>query len=94
MWNTTATEYRTVPRVFTKPRPRTATAFHCATRFRGRPLWTLINASDRPASLLLVAREPIGEPVARYGSFVMSTREEIQQAVEDFRQGRMGELEE
>jgi len=32
--------------------------------------------------------------VARYGSFVMSTREEIQQAVEDFRQGRMGELEE
>jgi redox-sensitive bicupin YhaK (pirin superfamily) len=43
-------------------------------------------------SFLLIAGEPIGEPVARYGPFVMNSREEIVQAAEDFRAGRMGVL--
>jgi redox-sensitive bicupin YhaK (pirin superfamily) len=37
---------------------------------------------------ILVAGRPLGEPVARYGPFVMNTREQIMQAVQDFQNGR------
>jgi quercetin 2,3-dioxygenase len=53
---------------------------------------TVVNSGSTPLSFLLIAGEPIGEPVARYGPFVMNSREELQQAVDDFREGRMGVL--
>lgn len=40
------------------------------------------------ARFLLVAGRPLGEPVARYGPFVMNTRDEILKAFEDFNSGR------
>ncbi len=52
------------------------------------------NASDAKATLevLLIAGVPLNEPVARYGPFVMNTEGEIRQAIEDYRQGRMGAI--
>jgi len=42
--------------------------------------------------LLIVGGEPIDEPVATYGPFVMTTPEEIKQAIADLRDGRFGSL--
>ena len=42
--------------------------------------------------VLLIAGMPLNEPVARYGPFVMNTEAEIRQAIEDYRQGRMGAI--
>jgi redox-sensitive bicupin YhaK (pirin superfamily) len=41
------------------------------------------------ARFLLLAARPLREPISRYGPFVMNTREEILQAVEDYRSGRL-----
>lgn len=48
------------------------------------------NSSTEPARALLIAGQPLREPIAQYGPFVMNTREELLTAVHDFQNGRMG----
>lgn len=45
------------------------------------------------AIVLVLSGEPINEPIVPHGPFVMNTREEIIQAMEDFSQGKFGHLE-
>ena len=49
-------------------------------------------AAEQPLDVLLIAGLPLKEPVARYGPFVMNTRAELLQAVDDFQNGRMGRI--
>jgi hypothetical protein len=48
--------------------------------------------AESGARLLSFAGRPIGEPVARYGPFVMNTDDELRQAVDDYRSGRLTQL--
>jgi len=41
--------------------------------------------------VLLLAGQPLKEPIAQYGPFVMNTQQEIYQALSDFRDGKLGE---
>ena len=46
-------------------------------------------AGPAGASVLLLVARPIGEPIVQYGPFVMNTRAEIEQAIEDYQAGRL-----
>jgi len=47
-----------------------------------------LTAGKSGARMILVAGQPLREPIAKYGPFVMNTQREIVQAVEDFRAGK------
>ena len=49
-----------------------------------------IDDSQMPLELLLIGGIPLREPIARYGPFVMNTQQEIYQALEDYRNGKLG----
>jgi redox-sensitive bicupin YhaK (pirin superfamily) len=51
--------------------------------------WVEIRAANGPARFLLLAARPLGEPVVQHGPFVMNSREEIEQAIADYRNNRL-----
>ena len=48
-----------------------------------------LHGGPQGARAILIAGQPLNEPIAQYGPFVMNSHEEIFQAVEDFRAGRL-----
>ncbi|MGZ0080057.1 pirin family protein [Methylomonas sp. YC3] len=48
-----------------------------------------IHTTDQSAAFLLLAGRPLREPIVQYGPFVMNTREEIDQALSDYRNGQL-----
>ena len=51
-----------------------------------------LQAGPQGARVLLIAGQPLREPIAQYGPFVMNTREELMQAVQDYQAGRLGRI--
>ena len=54
---------------------------------RGESEVVRLVTTERPLRALLLAAAPLDEPIARYGPFVMNTRQEIAQAFDDYRNG-------
>lgn len=53
----------------------------------GEP-WQL-TAGEQGSGVLLLAAQPIGEPIVRAGPFVLNTEAELRQAIDDFQSGRL-----
>lgn len=50
------------------------------------------DSAKSPLDVLLIAGMPLNEPIVQYGPFVMNTQEEIDKTLEDYRNGRIGQI--
>ena len=48
--------------------------------------------ADEPLEVMLLGGKPLREPVVSYGPFVMNTKSEIIEAIDDFQAGKMGSI--
>ncbi|KAK1642312.1 hypothetical protein QYE76_060117 [Lolium multiflorum] len=65
-------------------------AHHCLVLGADGDGLSVWNRSGAPLRFALAAGQPLKEPVVQHGPFVMNTRAEIQQAMEDYYHGRNG----
>jgi redox-sensitive bicupin YhaK (pirin superfamily) len=52
-----------------------------------------VSTTDQPVRFLLISGQPLNEPIARYGPFVMNTQAEIERALEDLKNGTFVKIE-
>lgn len=58
------------------------------TQGDGLSVWN--NNSSKPLRFVLIGGQPLNEPIAQYGPFVMNTQSEIEKTIEDYQYGRNG----
>uniref|UniRef100_A0A6N2ML28 Pirin-like protein n=1 Tax=Salix viminalis TaxID=40686 RepID=A0A6N2ML28_SALVM len=75
--------------VFGKTNSSPSTAHHVLVLGPGDGL-SAWNRSSKPLRFVLIAGQPINEPVAQYGPFVMNTDAEIDQTIEDYNYSKNG----
>ncbi|RCV09881.1 hypothetical protein SETIT_2G065300v2 [Setaria italica] len=75
--------------VFSRDKSAPVSAHHCIVLGAGDGI-SVWNKSGAPLRFALVAGQPLGEPVVQHGPFVMNSRAEIQQAMEDYYYGKNG----
>jgi len=68
-------------------RAKARTAFDLSSKDE---LLIAVEATSLPAAFLLLEAKPIGEPTVQYGPFVMNSKEEIAQTIDDFRKTEFG----
>jgi Pirin C-terminal cupin domain len=56
------------------------------------PAWTAAGDGDQPSLIMVYSGQPIGQPVAMGGPFVMNTKAEITQAFNDLHVGKFGDI--
>ena len=87
-------------RTFAKPAGWTAFAYAFSGAERGRitifdparDAASLAQPGPEPLEVLVMGGDPLSEPIASYGPFVMNSRDEILTAVHDYQAGRMGQV--
>ncbi|MBV8806811.1 MAG: pirin family protein [Sinobacteraceae bacterium] len=80
--------YEGAVRVGSGPKASVVRAGELAVLGEGTEVALAGESNDTTSRAIVVAGRPLREPVARYGPFVMNTREQLVQAVEDFQNGR------
>jgi redox-sensitive bicupin YhaK (pirin superfamily) len=76
--------------VFGREKAAPTAAHHCLVLGADGDGLSVWNRSGAPLRFALAAGQPLKEPVVQHGPFVMNTRAEIQQAMEDYYHGRNG----
>ena len=68
-------------------RSKTLGAHRAGVTSKGEEI--LLRGGDQGGRALLIAGRPLREPIVQYGPFVMTTREEVEQAVRDYQSGTL-----
>lgn len=76
--------------VFGSPNSSPTAAHHVLVFTQGGDGLSVWNSSSKPLRFVLIGGQPLNEPVAQYGPFVMNTQSEIEKTIEDYHYGKNG----